>query len=151
MTEECEITGFTHQQQQRWPFVHQYLCDQLELPDGTEIDNETIIQISHDVENVLINQTPSKHFLKKRNGLYEHLKRTVERRFKGSSLKRFGSTESNLSLSTGDLDLCLLFDASKPKKVLKSLSTTLRNQDMEDIQVMYDNTVRNNQNITTVK
>ena len=60
MTEECEITGFTHQQQQRWPFVHQYLCDQLELPDGTEIDNETIIQISHDVENVLINQTPSK-------------------------------------------------------------------------------------------
>ena len=33
MTEECEITGFSHQQQQRWPLVHQYLCGQLELPE----------------------------------------------------------------------------------------------------------------------
>ncbi len=136
MTEECEITGFSHQQQQRWPLVHQYLCDQLELPDGSEIDHESILQLSQDIDKVLLAQTPTKPFLKKRNGLYEHLKRTVERRFKGSSLKRFGSTESNLSLSSGDLDLCLLFDAQKPKKVLKSLSSTLRNQDMEDIQVI---------------
>ena len=136
MTEECEITGFSHQQQQRWPLVYQYLCDQLELPDGTELDNESIDQLSMDIEKILKSQTPSNHFLKKRNGLYEHLKRTVETRFKGSSLKRFGSTESNLSLSTGDLDLCLLFDGKKPQKVLKSLSSTLRNQDMEDIQVI---------------
>ena len=136
MTEECEITGFNHQQQLRWPFVHQFLCDQLELPDGNEIDNETVAQLSEDIEKVLLNQIPSKPFLKKRNGLYEHLKRTVERRFKGSSLKRFGSTESNLSLATGDLDLCLLLDSPKPKKILKSLSSTLRNQDMEDIQVI---------------
>ena len=133
MTEECEITGFSHQQQLRWPLVHQYLCDQLELPDGSEIDHESILQLSQDIDKVLLSQTPSKTFLKKRNGLYEHLKRTVERRFKGSSLKRFGSTESNLSLASGDLDLCLLFDAQKPKKVLKSLSNTLKNQDMEDI------------------
>ena len=136
MTEECEITGFSHQQQQRWPLVHQYLCDQLELPDGAELDDESIAQLSQDIEKVLISQIPTKAFLKKRNGLYEHLKRTVERRFKGSSLKRFGSTESSLSLSTGDLDLCLLFDGQKPKKVLKSLSSTLRNQDMENIQVI---------------
>ena len=136
MNEECEITGFTHQQQQRWPLVYQHLCDQLELPDGSDLDATSIAKLSEDIEKVLTAQTPTKSFLKKRNGLYEHLKRTVEKRFKGSSLKRFGSTESGLSLSTGDLDLCLLFSGQKPKKVLHSLSGTLSYQNMEDIQVI---------------
>lgn len=136
MSDECDITGFNHEQQHRWPLVHQYLCDQLELPNGDDLDSESIEQLSQDFEEILKLKTPNKSFIKKRDGLYEHLKRTVEKRFKGSSLKKFGSTESGLSLSTGDLDLCLLYDAQKSKKVLKSLSSTLRFQEMEDIQVI---------------
>ncbi len=136
MSDECEITGFNPQQQLRWPLVHQYLCEQLELPNGDDIPAEALQQLSLDLENVLKTQSPNKSALKKRNGLYEHLKRSIEKRFKGSSLRRFGSSESGLSLAQGDLDLCLLFDGQKPKKVLRSISSTLRFQEMEDIQVI---------------
>ena len=136
MSDECEITGFNPQQQLRWPLVHQYLCEKLELPNGDDIPAEALQQLSLDLENVLKTQSPNKSALKKRNGLYEHLKRSIEKRFKGSSLRRFGSSESGLSLAQGDLDLCLLFDGQKPKKVLRSISSTLRFQEMEDIQVI---------------
>jgi len=136
VSDECEITGFTPQQQQRWPLVHQHLCKQLELPTGEAIPAEALQQLSQDFENILKTQSPNKSALKKRDGLYEHLKRSIEKRFKGSSLRRFGSSESGLSLAQGDLDLCLLFDGQKPKKVLRSISSTLRFQEMEDIQVI---------------
>jgi len=136
MSDECEITGFNPQQQLRWPLVHQYLCDQLELPNGDAIPAETLQQLTQDLETVLKTQSPNKSALKKRNGLYEHLKRSIEKRFKGSTLRRFGSSESGLSLAQGDLDLCLLFDGQKPKKILRSISSTLRFQEMEDIQVI---------------
>ena len=45
MNEECEITGFNHQQQQRWPLVYQHLCDQLELPDGSDLDATSIAKL----------------------------------------------------------------------------------------------------------
>ena len=136
MSDECEVTGFTPQQQDRWPLVHQNLCGKLELANGEEIPAESIQQLSQDLENILKAQSANKSALKKRNGLYEHLKRSIESRFKGSSLRRFGSSESGLSLAHGDLDLCLLFDGQKPKKVLRSISSTLRFQEMEDIQVI---------------
>jgi len=136
MSEECQITGFDSEQQHRWPLVHQYLCEQLEFPDGSGLAPEALKQLTLDLESVLEGQLPTKSAAKKRDGLYEHLKRTIEKRFKGSSLRRFGSSESGLSLSHGDLDLCLLFDGQKPKKVLRSLSSTLRYQEMEDIQVI---------------
>ena len=136
MSDECETTGFTPQQQLRWPLVHKNLCKKLELPNGDAISGDALQQLSQDIDNVLKAQSPNKSALKKRNGLYEHLKLTIEKRFKGSSLRRFGSSESGLSLTQGDLDLCLLFDGQKPKKVLSSISSTLRFQEMEDIQVI---------------
>ena len=136
MSDECQITGFTPQQQHRWPLVHQYLCEQLEFPDGKDLTPESMEQLSLDLESALEGQLTTKSVQKKRDGLYEHLKRTIEKRFKGSSLRQFGSSESGLSLSHGDLDLCLLFDGQKPKKILRSLSSTLRYQEMEDIQVI---------------
>lgn len=136
MSDECPITGFDNAQQHRWPLVHQYLCDKLELPTGEDLEASAIDQLSKDIEKTLFEQRPSSVMLKKRKGLFEHLKRTVERRFKGSSLRQFGSSASGLSLSSGDMDLCLLFNDQKPKKILRSISNTLRNQDMEDIQVI---------------
>ena len=79
---------------------------------------------------------PSESTRKRRKSLFQHLQRTIEHRFKGSTLRQFGSSESGLSLSHGDLDLCLISNTEKPKKILRSLSKTLRNQDMEDIQVI---------------
>ncbi len=136
MSDECEITGFNPEQQLRWPLVHQHLCKKLELPNGDTISSEALEQFSQDLENILKAQSPNKSALKKRDGLYEHLKRSIEKRFKGSSLRLFGSSESGLSLAQGDLDLCLLFDGQNPKKVLRSISSTLRFQEMEDIQVI---------------
>jgi hypothetical protein len=136
MSDECEITGFTPQQQGRWPLVHQHLCDQLELPNGEAISAEAIEKLSHDLENTLKVQSANQSALKKRNGLFEHLKRSIESKFKGSSLRRFGSSESGLSLAHGDLDLCLLFEGQKPKKILRSISSMLRFQEMEDILVI---------------
>ena len=136
MSDECPITGFDNAQQHRWPLVHQYLCDKLELPNGDGLETSTMEKLSKDIEKTLSEQRPNASMLKKRKGLYEHLKRTVERRFKGSSLRQFGSSASGLSLSSGDMDLCLLLNDQKPKKILRSLSNTLKNQDMEDIQVI---------------
>ena len=136
MSDECPITGFNHEQQHRWPNVHQFLCDKLELPSGEAITPDALQQLSNDIEKTLVEQQPNASMIKKRKGLFQHLKRTVERRFKGSSLRQFGSSASGLSLSSGDMDLCLLFNEQKPKKILRSLSNTLKNQDMEDIQVI---------------
>lgn len=80
MSDECEITGFTPQQQLRWPLVHKHLCKQLELPNGDAIPAEALQQLSQDIEDVLKAQSPNKSALKKRNGLYEHLKRSIEKR-----------------------------------------------------------------------
>ena len=38
MSDECPITGFDNAQQHRWPLVHQYLCDKLELPNGDGLE-----------------------------------------------------------------------------------------------------------------
>lgn len=133
MTGECEITGFTLQQQHRWPKNHAYLTGNLELPSGEEIPKDAVEKLSADVLATLIEHAPKPKDQKKRQKLFEHLKRSVERRFKGSTLQQFGSAESGLSLGNSDLDLCLQFHKEKPKKVLGGLSQMLRQQDMEDI------------------
>ena len=136
MSGECPTTGFDHAQQHRWPHVHQFLCEKMELSGEESFDAEYIASISNEISNTLRQQRPSEKNLKRRKGLFQHLKRTIEQRFKGSSLRLFGSAESGLSLSHGDLDLCLISNTEKPKKILRSLSKTLKNQDMEDIQVI---------------
>ncbi|MBT60504.1 MAG: hypothetical protein CMA63_02980 [Euryarchaeota archaeon] len=133
MSDDCEVTGFSPEQQHRWPNVHAYLTDSLELPNGEDLTPDTIERISCDILDSLKLHAPRSGDLKKRQKLFEHLQRSIERRFKGSKLQQFGSSESGLSLGNADLDLCLQFTGEKPKKVLSALSQMLRQQDMEDI------------------
>ena len=53
MSDECQITGFDSEQQHRWPLVHQYLCEQLEFPDGSGLAPEALKQLTLDLESVL--------------------------------------------------------------------------------------------------
>ena len=136
MSGECPTTGFDHAQQNRWPYVHQFLCDKLELGEQDAFDAEFLARFSQEIDSCIEKSKPSESTRKRRKSLFQHLQRTIEHRFKGSTLRQFGSSESGLSLSHGDLDLCLVSNTEKPKKILRSLSKTLRNQDMEDIQVI---------------
>ncbi|CAI8289721.1 MAG: Uncharacterised protein [Euryarchaeota archaeon UBA443] len=48
----------------------------------------------------------------------------------------FGSSVTNLSIGTGDLDLCLSFKNKTPRKVLRKISGLLHEEGMEDIQII---------------
>ena len=57
-------------------------------------------------------------------------------KFHNSKLSSFGSFESGLSLSFGDIDLCLEFDGEAPKKVLKKIARMLNEDGMKDINLI---------------
>ena len=63
MSDECPITGFDNAQQHRWPLVHQYLCDKLELPNGESLEASAMDQLSKDIEKTLLEQRPSASML----------------------------------------------------------------------------------------
>lgn len=133
MSDECEVTGFSPQQIARWPHVHKQLCGQLELPSISEVSEEVIINIDEGIQAMLKNEAPNPKHLKARAGLFKHLKRTIEHRFKNASLQQFGSSQSGLSLQAGDLDLCLQFEGEIPAKALKNVNRLLKQHDMKDI------------------
>tara|TARA_B110000003_G_scaffold202319_1_gene201021 strand:- start:4211 stop:6391 length:2181 start_codon:yes stop_codon:yes gene_type:complete len=133
MSEECEITGFSPQQMARWPHVHKHLCGTLELPKMEELSEETILNIGEGIESMLKSEGPSSKQLKARSSLFNHLKRSLERRFKNATLQQFGSSQSGLSLQAGDLDLCLQFKGEIPNKALRDIKRLLKQQDMENI------------------
>ena len=133
MSEDCEVTGFSPQQIARWPNVHKQLCGQLELPLISEVSEEVILNIDEGIQAMLKSEGPNPKHLKARAGLFKHLKRTLEHRFKNATLQQFGSSQSGLSLQAGDLDLCLQFEGPIPAKALKQINRLLKQHDMEDI------------------
>ena len=133
MSEDCEVTGFSPQQIARWPNVHKQLCGQLELPAIGDVSEEVILNIDEGIQAMLKSEGPNPKHLKARAGLFKHLKRTLEHRFKNATLQQFGSSQSGLSLQAGDLDLCLQFEGPIPAKALKQINRLLKQHDMEDI------------------
>lgn len=133
MSDECKVTGFTPQQMARWPHVHKHLTRTLELPNLESISEEVILNIGEGIEAMLKTEGPTAKQLKARAGLFQHLKRTLERRFKNATLQQFGSSESGLTLQAGDLDLCLQFKGDVPAKTLRQVNRLLKQHDMEDI------------------
>ena len=51
-------------------------------------------------------------------------------------MSSFGSFESGLSLSFGDIDLCLEFDDGAPKNVLKKIARMLDEDGMKDVKLI---------------
>lgn len=133
MSDDCETTGFSPEQIARWPHVHKHLCGQLPLPEASTISEEVIINLNQGIETMLKTEGPTTKQLKARAGLFQHLKRTLERRFKRATLQQFGSSQSGLTLQAGDLDLCLQFKGEIPAKVLRQVNQLLKQHDMEDI------------------
>ena len=63
-------------------------------------------------------QEITKALVQRRNGIIKHLTKILTNKFINAKLTSFGSFESGLSLTNGDIDLCLEFDGEPPKKVL---------------------------------
>ncbi|MDA8680442.1 hypothetical protein N9M45_02500 [Euryarchaeota archaeon] len=69
MSDECPITGFDNAQQHRWPLVHQYLCDKLELPNGDGLETSAMEKLSKDIEKNTLRTTPKRFDVEKAKGL----------------------------------------------------------------------------------
>ena len=74
--------------------------------------------------------------INRRNGIIRHLNKILTNKFQNTKLYSFGSFESGLSLSFGDIDLCLQFDDGAPKKVLKKIARMLNEDGMKDVKLI---------------
>jgi DNA polymerase sigma len=81
-------------------------------------------------------QKVSEHLLKRRNGITKHLTKVLTNKFRGSKVTTFGSFQSGLNLTNGDIDLCLQFNGEKPKKVLKKIARMLNEDGMDNVKLI---------------
>jgi hypothetical protein len=136
MTDICPITQFTAEQQGRWPNLHNALIGELEFPTAAEIPQEALARLNDDVTEMLRKQLEHNKKDKSRTKLFKFLKQLLESRFPGSTLDKFGSSVTGLSLAQGDLDLCLQISGTVPKKIFNKIGKLLRQYDFVDIVVI---------------
>lgn len=136
MTDICPITQFTAEQQRRWPNLHNALIGELEFPTAAEIPQEALTRLNDDVTEMLRKQLEQNKKDKSRTKLFKFLKQLLESRFPGSTLDKFGSSVTGLSLAQGDLDLCLQISGTVPKKIFNKIGKLLRQYDFVDIVVI---------------
>jgi len=131
----CKTTGLSQEQQDRWPHLYNYLVEEIVIPDLTTIEESYIQKLDSDLKNVIKKIGDAK--ARSRESLTKHLKGLLFRRFgKNAVVEVFGSSVTNLSIGTGDLDLCLSFKNKTPRKVLRKISGLLHEEGMEDIQLI---------------
>ena len=136
MADICPITQFTAEQQGRWPNLHNALIGELEFPTAAEIPQEALTRLNGDVAEMLRKQLEHNKKDKSRTKLFKFLKQLLESRFPGSTLDKFGSSVTGLSLAQGDLDLCLQISGTVPKKIFNKIGKLLRQYDFVDIVVI---------------
>ncbi len=131
----CKTTGLSQEQQDRWPHLYKHLVEEIVIPDLTTIEESYIQKLDSDLKNVIKKIGDAK--ARSRESLTKHLKGLLFRRFgKNAVVEVFGSSVTNLSIGTGDLDLCLSFKNKTPRKVLRKISGLLHEEGMEDIQLI---------------
>jgi len=136
MSDICPITQFSLEQQKRWPNLHNALIGELEFPTAAEIPQESLTRLNYDVTEMLRKQLEHNKKDKSRTKLFKFLKQLLESRFPGSTLDKFGSSVTGLSLAQGDLDLCLQISGTVPKKIFNKIGKLLRQFDFVDIVVI---------------
>ena len=99
-------------------------------------NDEYFIKLDKQIQQFLDNQKITKPLINRRNGIIKHLRKILSNKFHNSKLSSFGSFESGLSLSYGDIDLCLEFDGEPPKKVLKKIAHMLKEDGMKDVKLI---------------
>ncbi|MGA0331801.1 MAG: hypothetical protein ACO3MI_05495 [Candidatus Poseidoniaceae archaeon] len=129
----CNTTGLSLEQQERWPYLYRHLIEDIEVPDLSSIELTQIETLDNELSDLIKKIGDAK--ATSRESLTKHLKGLLFRRFgKNAVVEAFGSTVTNLSIGTGDLDLCLSFKGKQPAKVLQKLSGLLHEEGMENIQ-----------------
>ena len=131
----CTTTGLSKEQQERWSYLYRHLIEDIEVPDVSSLKETQIHALDNELSALIKKIGDAK--AKSRESLTKHLKSLLFRRFgKNAVVEAFGSTVTNLSIGTGDLDLCLSFKNKPPQKVLRKLSGLLHEEGMENIQVI---------------
>ena len=118
MEQICKITGMSMAQQKKWPLFHSLLTDNLVI-NRAEI---SIDKLSKEIMHFCSQQETTDEIQERKEAIISHLKKRFNRKFNGSKLTAFGSSESGLGLKNGDIDLCLEFKGEKPKKVLTKIA-----------------------------
>ena len=129
MKENCKVTGMKPSQQKKWPLFHSFLIDDFVI-NAVNVSSD---KLSKDIMQFCSHQETSDDIQERKRGIINHLKKRFNRKFHGSKLTAFGSSESGLGLKNGDIDLCLEFNGEKPKKVLTKIARMLREDGMEDV------------------
>jgi len=131
----CSKTGLSKQQQERWPYLYRHLLEEIDIPDFNSVRENDIQKLDSDLKKLIKRIGDAKS--KSRESLTKHLSSVIFRRFgKNAIVESFGSSVTNLSIGTGDLDLCLSFKNKTPQKVLRKLSGVLQEEGMDDIQLI---------------
>lgn len=99
-------------------------------------DEKYFASLEQQLQQFVEKQKITKPLIARRNGIIKHLNKILTNKFHNSKLSSFGSFESGLSLSFGDIDLCLEFDGEAPKKVLKKIARMLNEDGMKDINLI---------------
>ena len=133
MSKRCDITGLAAEDINLFGYLHSQLIGELELNDAS---SEALTGFEKPLQRTVSNHRLSTGDLKRKESLIKHLEKSITSKFSGSKLTAFGSSESGLSLKTGDLDLCLQSAKVDQKKVIKRISGMLRGQGMESVQAL---------------
>ena len=109
--------------------------EDIDVPDLSSITEAYTSTLDGDLKKVIKKIGDAK--AKSRESLTNHLTSLIFRRFgKNAMVEAFGSSVTNLSIGTGDLDLCLSFKNKTPRKVLRKISGVLHEEGMENIQLI---------------
>ena len=133
MSDRCEITGLSQEDVNFFSYLHPHIIGELELNAPSK---DTLTSFDKPLGRTVSNNRFGTGDLKRKESLVKHLEKSVSSKFSGSKLSIFGSSESGLSLKTGDLDLCLQLPEANQKKVIKRMSGMLRGQGMENVQAL---------------
>ncbi len=133
MSDNCEVTGLSQENVSRFQYLHSHLTGALEI---AEPSSDVLAGFAKPLQNTISSHSIHNSEVKRKESLFNHLKKSIASKFEGSKLSTFGSAESGLSLKGGDFDLCLQIPDANEKKILKKIGGMLRGQGMEDVQII---------------
>ena len=133
MSGKCEATGMSQENVSKYQYLHSHLTGALEI---SEPSPDVLAGFVKPLQNTISSHSIHDSEIKRKDSLFNHLKKSVASKFPGSKLSAFGSAESGLSLKGGDFDLCLQIPDVNEKKILKKIGGMLRGQGMEDVQII---------------
>lgn len=135
MLADFEQIDFDVSKIESWPYVKALKLGNLDLSKINLIAENTK-HLETELVKFVSSQKVSEHLLKRRNGITKHLTKVLTNKFRGSKVTTFGSFQSGLNLTNGDIDLCLQFNGEKPKKVLKKIARMLNEDGMDNVKLI---------------